>query len=116
MYDGRPAARGGRWYLFIFSFTGYSQKIYSSQYEYQADVKVFVVDYMYQADLKVFKVEHEYQTKGNIGLWFFIDNSYKSDKKIYFVDYEYQADLKIYMVKYGYQAGWKNKEKIYLLL
>ena len=71
---------------------------------------------MYQADLKVFKVEHEYQTKGNIGLWFFTDKSYKSDKKIYFVDYEYQADLKIYMVKYGYQAGWKNKEKIYLLL
>ena len=41
-------------YLFIFSFSGYSQKIYSSQYEYQADVKVFVVDYMHQADLKVF--------------------------------------------------------------
>ncbi len=103
--------------IFIFfSFSGYSQKIYSSQYEYQADVKVFVVDEMYQADLKVFKVKHEYQTKGNIGLWFFTDNSYESDKKIYFVDYEYQADLKIYMVKYSYQAGWKNKEKIYLLL
>ena len=58
--------------LFTFySFDSFSQKIYSSQYEYQADLKVFVVDYEYQSDLKVFKVEKDYQSKGNIGLWFF---------------------------------------------
>tara|TARA_B110000263_G_C14933443_1_gene340307 strand:- start:15 stop:362 length:348 start_codon:yes stop_codon:yes gene_type:complete len=100
----------------FYSFDSVSQKIYSSQYEYQADLKVFIVDHEYQSDLKVFKVEKDYQSKGNIGLWFFTDKSYISDKKIYFVDYEYQADLNIFFVKYSYQVGWKNKEKMYLLL
>ena len=104
-------------FLFSFySFDSISQKIYSTQYEYQADLKVFVVDHEYQADLKVFKVEKEYQSKGNIGLWFFSDRSYISDKKIFFVDYAYQADLNIFIVKYSYKAGWKNKKKMYLLL
>ena len=62
--------------ILVFSvLSSKSQKVYSVDYSSQADVKVFVVDYMYQADLKVFKVAHEYQTKGNIGLWFFTDNS-----------------------------------------
>ena len=35
-----------------------AQKIFSVDYESQADIKVFVVDYESQADLKVFKVKY----------------------------------------------------------
>ena len=35
-----------------------AQKVFSVQYESQADVKVFVVDYESQADLKVYKVTY----------------------------------------------------------
>lgn len=36
-------------------------------------------------------------------------------QKIYSVPYDYQAELKIFFVTHDYQAGWKNKEKMYLL-
>ena len=61
--------------------------------------KVFSVDYQSQADVKVFVVKYESQ----------------ADKKIYFVDYESQADLKIFFVKYQSQTGWKKKEKKQLM-
>ena len=41
--------------LFTFSAVN-AQKVYSVDYESQADVKVFVVQYESQADLKVYKV------------------------------------------------------------
>jgi hypothetical protein len=48
-----------------------AQKVYSVQYENQADIKVFVVKYENQADLKVFKVKYENQAGKNDGKWFF---------------------------------------------
>lgn len=66
-----------------------AQKIYSVDYENQADVKVYVVEYENQADLKVYKVDYENQARGNEGKW-------------YFVDYENQA-------------GWEKRSKIHLL-
>ena len=48
--------------LLCFSFTGIkAQKIFSVDYENQADVKVFVVKYENQADLKIYFVEYENQ-------------------------------------------------------
>ena len=35
-----------------------AQKMYSVDYENQADISVFVVDYANQADLKVFKEDY----------------------------------------------------------
>ncbi len=63
-----------------------AQKVYSVDYENQADVKVFVVQYENQADLNVYKVK-----------------------------YENQADLKIYFVQYENQAGWKKNSKMSLM-
>ncbi len=101
--------------LFIFPSIILSQKIYSTDYSSQSDIKVFVVDYESQSDLKVFKVDYQSQSKGNEGLWFYVKYSSQSDKKIYFVDYESQSDLKIFYVKYKSQAGWKKKSKKHLL-
>jgi hypothetical protein len=94
-----------------FSLSGFAQKVFSVDYESQADVKIFVVDYESQADLLVFKVDYESQATGNEGLWSFVKYASQASKKIYFVDYESQADVKVFFVQYQSQAGWKNKEK-----
>ena len=91
------------------------QKLFSVDYESQADIKVFVVQYESQADLKVYKVKYESQATGNDGKWFFTQYESQSKKSIYFVKYESQADLKIFFVDYESQAGWRNKSKIGLL-
>ncbi|MEN9947619.1 MAG: hypothetical protein RL106_442, partial [Bacteroidota bacterium] len=76
------------------------QKLFSVDYESQADIKVFVVQYESQADLKVYKVKYESQATGNDGKWFFTQYESQSKKSIYFVKYESQADLKIFFVDY----------------
>ena len=58
-----------------------AQKVYSVNYDYQADIKVFVTNYDYQADLLVYKVKYDYQAKENKGLWFFTEYDYQADKK-----------------------------------
>lgn len=93
----------------------FSQKVFTTDYQSQADIKVFVVDYESQSDLKVFKIDYQSQSKGNQGLWYFVKYSSQSDKKIYFVDYPSQSDLKIYIVKYKSQSGWRNNSKKHLL-
>jgi Family of unknown function (DUF6150) len=82
----------------LFCNVSNAQKIFSVDYESQADVKVFVVDYESQADLKVFKVKYESQAVSNEGKWFF-------------VKYASQAKKKIYFVKYESQSGWRNSSK-----
>jgi hypothetical protein len=92
-----------------------AQKVYSVDYENQADVKVFVVKYENQADLKVYKVKYENQAQGNDGKWFFTKYENQAKKKIFFVKYENQADLKIFFVEYENQAGWRSSSKKHLL-
>ena len=70
--------------LMLFFMDSKGQKIFSVQYEHQADVKVFVVQYEHQADLKVFKVEYEHQAKENNGLWYFVQYEHQAQKKIFF--------------------------------
>ena len=65
--------------LFAFSAAN-AQKVFSVEYENQANVKVFVVDYENQADLKVFKVQYENQAGNNDGKWFFTQYSNQAKK------------------------------------
>ena len=89
--------------LILFTtFTANSQKIYS-------------VDSQYKADLLVYKVDSQYKAGDNDGKWFFVDSQYKAEKKIFFVDSQYQADLKIYFVSSQYKAGWEESSKKHLL-
>lgn len=67
--------------IILTSSFAHAQKIYSVNYENQADVKVFVVDYPNQADLKVYKVAYQNQVSKNNGLWFFVDYENQADKK-----------------------------------
>jgi hypothetical protein len=39
----------------------FGHKIYSTNHQYQADIKVFVVDSEYRADLVVYKTDKEYR-------------------------------------------------------
>lgn len=101
--------------IFFSPLTGFSQKIFSSKYSAQADVKIYVVENEGQCDLKVFKVKNSAEARGNKGLWYFVDISAQSDKMIYFVKNVGQSDLKIYFVKNKGQSGWRNKTKQHLL-
>lgn len=95
----------------------FAQKIFSTDHQYQADVKVFVVDHEYQADLVVYKTDKNYEAKAaeNKGIWFFCNSAYQADKKVFFVDHEYQADLKVFFTDRKYKAGWKRNAKKALL-
>jgi hypothetical protein len=97
--------------FFAVCLKSHAQKVFSTQYDNQADVKVFVVDYENEADLKVYKVKYSNQTTKNEGLWFFTEYDNQAEKKIFFVKYENQADLKIFFVPYSNQAGWANNAK-----
>ena len=67
--------------IILFITPIFPQKVYSSQFSSQADVKVFVTDYESQADLKVFKVKYQSEAKGNEGLWFLSNTNHKQIKK-----------------------------------
>lgn len=99
------------------SLSASAQKVYSTDYKYQADVNVFVTDREYKADLVVYKTKHSYNAKANEnkGIWYFTKHQYDADKKIYFVDHEYQADIIIYFTDKEYKAGWKKNDKKYLM-
>lgn len=94
-----------------------AQKIYTTDREYQAEIKVFVVNSQYQADLLVYKTDKEYKARSseNKGIWFFVKQPYQSDKKIYFTDKSYKADLKVYFTDKEYKAGWRNNSLKYLM-
>jgi len=102
-------------FLLFLSGSIKAQKIYSSDSRYDADIKIFVVDSRYDADLLVYKTESRYDATGNEGLWHFVESKYDADKKVYFSDSRYDADLLIHFVDSRYDAGWRNKERIYLL-
>lgn len=61
--------------ILFFSARIDAQKVFSVDYQCQADVKVFVVKYESQADLKVYKVDYQSQADGNDGKWFFVKYS-----------------------------------------
>lgn len=99
----------------LFSGEIFSQKVYSCDSKYDADVKVFVADSKYDADLVVYKVSSQYDVDGNKGLWFFTDSKYDANKKIFFVDSKYDADLIIYFSDSKYDAEWRNSSKMQLM-
>ena len=49
-------------FFLIISFDSFSQSVYSTDYNYQAEINVFVTKNKYSADLLVFKVKEKYQT------------------------------------------------------
>jgi len=101
-------------FLFL-SLVSSAQKIYSCESKYDADVKIFVVESKYDADLLVYKADSKYDAKGNEGIWHFVESKYDADKLVYFTESKYNAYLLIYFVESRYDAGWRNRERIYLL-
>ena len=53
--------------LLVLPLFSFSQKIFTTDYPSQSDIKVFVVDYESQSDLNVFRVDYPSQSKGNEG-------------------------------------------------
>lgn len=81
--------------------------------------KIFVTDNEYAADIKVFKTEFQteahlwystvhYENDANISeCWLFVDAPDKATTKIFWVDKEEQADLIVFEVPFGTQY-WNN--------
>lgn len=90
------------------------QVLFSTPYESEADLKVFLVKTITQADLLVYRVDNSIQATGD-GLWYLTDIRTKAKKKIYFVNTVTKADLRIYYVDNLSQRGWRNLAKKYLL-
>ncbi len=99
--------------LYLFAGVASAQKVYSTNREYDADVKVYVTDKEYEADLVVYLTKKEYRANAhdNKGIWYLTDKSYRADKKIYFVDHQYDADIVVYFTNHEYRAGWRNNRK-----
>ena len=100
--------------LILVAKQSFAQKMYSVDYENQADVSVFVVDYANQADLKVFTVDYSNQAEGNNGLWFFTDYANQADKKIFFGGYSYPkqySDKSRLRFRYGIKREFKSALK-----
>ena len=93
--------------LFGLLFGLLSQNIWSQ--------KVFSTEYAHQADLRVFVVDYAHQVKGNEGLWFFTAYPHQADKLVFFVDHAHQADLQVYFVDYAHQAHWRTASKKHLM-
>ena len=77
--------------------------------------KVFSCNNRYDADLLVFKVSNAYDADGNKGLWYFCKNKYDAKKIVWFAENKYDADLLVCFVENKYDAGWREKEKMLLL-
>lgn len=92
-----------------------AQTVFSTQYQSDAQVKVFVVDYASDADLVVYRAQYKSDAGDNNGVWFFTDYASDAKKKIFFVKYASDADLKIYFASYKSDAGWKNNSRKQLM-
>ena len=91
-----------------------AQKIYSTNYKSEADVKVYVTEYRSEADLIVYKTKYSSEATDNKGIWYFTQYKSEAKKKIYFTEYRSEADVKVYFTEYKSEAGWKNKSKQHL--
>ena len=104
--------------LFIFLIVALcglrAQKIYSTNYKSEADVKVYVTEYRSEADLIVYKTKYSSEATDNKGIWYFTQYKSEAKKKIYFTEYRSEADVKVYFTEYKSEAGWKDKSKQHL--
>lgn len=92
-----------------------AQRVYSTNYKSEADVKVYVTEYRSEADIIVYKTKYKSDATDNKGIWYFTEYKSEAKKIIYFTDYRSEADIKVYFTQYKSETGWKNKSKQHLL-
>ncbi|WP_207798994.1 DUF6150 family protein [Taibaiella soli] len=101
----------------VVPFSSPGQKIYSTTYKGDADVKVYVTKWKSEADLVVYKAKYssEVDARDNNGIWFFTEYKGEAKKTIYFTEWKSDADLIIYFTEWKSEAGWQNKKRQALL-
>lgn len=92
-----------------------AQKVYSTDYKSEADVKVYVSRYKSEADLYVYKTTYKSEVRNNDGFWYFTDYKSEADKKIYFTSYKSEADIVVYFTDYKSEAGWRKSSKKHIM-
>ena len=103
--------------LFLVTMAGslHAQRVYSTNYKSEADVKVYVTEYRSEADIIVYKTKYKSEATDNKGIWYFTEYRSEAKKIIYFTDYRSEADIKVYFTQYKSEAGWKDKSKQHIL-
>ena len=71
-------------FLFFLSFSNfsYATKVYLTDFESQADYKIFTVSSPSQADCKVYMVSQESRAQRGTGKWYKVDQPSRADVKI----------------------------------
>ena len=102
-------------FLFAAIHTLEAQKVYITEYNSHADVKVFITKNYEEADLVIFKVRDEDAIGENEGLWFFCEEKKCADKIIYYVKFPKRAEMTVFFTYERSLAGWKNESKKFLM-
>ena len=94
-------------FLFFLSFSNfsYATKVYLTDFESQADYKIFTVSSPSQADCKVYMVSQESRAQRGTGKWYKVDQPSRADVKIANVEHQSRADIKVYFVSSESQAS-----------
>ena len=86
----------------LLSQAAFAQKVYSTTYPYEADVKVYVCKQKWESNSCIYITDKTWEVDTNI--WKFVDNKWEADIKIHFVKNKWQADNLIYFVDNKWQV------------
>ena len=89
-------------------------KLYKTDIESDAELKIFVTDIRSDADIVAFETGSQWEaTEGPI--WCYTDIRSDADKVVYFVDGKWNADLTVFFTDVQSDACWQDQGKSGLL-
>lgn len=89
-------------------------KMFKTDIESDADLKVCVVDVRSDADLVIYETTSQWEATEST-IWCYTDIRSDADKVICFVDGKWNADLSVFKTDVQSDAGWNDSSKSGLL-
>ncbi len=85
-------------------------KLFITDIESDADIKVFVTDIRSDAHLVVYETDNQWEASEQ-QVWCYTDIRSEADKVVFFTDSSWNADLKIFRTEIQSDAGWVDPDK-----
>jgi len=89
-------------------------RLYRTDIESEADLKVYVTDIRSEADLVVYETGNEWEATES-RFWCYTDIASEADRKVFFTDSQWNADLTVFRTDVQSDAQWQNTGKQELL-
>lgn len=86
-------------------------KLFKTDIESEADLKVYVTEIRSEADLVVYETENHWDAAGSQKIWSYTETKLEADRVVYFTESPWDAHLKIYLTEISTEAGWLNSTK-----